>query len=301
MPLTVITLKNSTPSLRGDLSKWMQEIATGVYIGNFNPRIREHLWSRVVENVGNGEATLSYASRNEIGYKFETYNTKRETIDCDGIPLVIFPDENEKENNTQNIKDGFSNAAKYRQKRKFSIKPEKDTPTIREFVVIDIETTGLDFKENEIIEIGALKISEEKIEEFSRLISCSEKLPQFIVELTGITDELLCETGVELKHALEAMMNFIGEKSIVGYNVNFDIKFINYNLKKLNMEKLRNKSVDVLHIVKKENMYLNNYKLETVLSEYGIKENLEHRALSDSKQILRLTNKLKSFGGYLGR
>ena len=88
MPLTVITLKNSTPSLRGDLSKWMQEIATGVYIGNFSSRIREYLWSRVIESVGNGEATLSYASRNEIGYKFETYNTKRETIDCEGIPLV---------------------------------------------------------------------------------------------------------------------------------------------------------------------------------------------------------------------
>lgn len=36
MPFTVITLKRSTPSLRGDLTKWMQEIATGVYIGNFN-------------------------------------------------------------------------------------------------------------------------------------------------------------------------------------------------------------------------------------------------------------------------
>ena len=42
MPFTVITLKRSTPSLRGDLTKWMQEIATGVYIGNFNTRVREN-------------------------------------------------------------------------------------------------------------------------------------------------------------------------------------------------------------------------------------------------------------------
>ncbi len=43
MPFTVVTLKSVSPSLRGDLTKWMQEIATGVYIGNFNSRIREKL------------------------------------------------------------------------------------------------------------------------------------------------------------------------------------------------------------------------------------------------------------------
>ena len=91
MPFTVITLKKSTPSLRGDLTKWMQEIATGVYIGNFNARIREKLWIRITETVGDGEATMSYAYRNEIGYQFVTWNTERENIDCDGIPLVLLP------------------------------------------------------------------------------------------------------------------------------------------------------------------------------------------------------------------
>ena len=51
MPLTVITIKNIKPSLRGDLSKWMQEISTGVYIGNFNSKIRDKLWKRVKENI----------------------------------------------------------------------------------------------------------------------------------------------------------------------------------------------------------------------------------------------------------
>ena len=47
MPLTVITVKTVPPSLRGDLTKWMQEIATGVYVGNFNSKVREELWERV--------------------------------------------------------------------------------------------------------------------------------------------------------------------------------------------------------------------------------------------------------------
>ena len=80
MPLTVITLKNVPPSLRGDLTKWMQEIATGVYIGNFNPRIRERLWNRICENTSIGEATLSYATRNEIGYTFQTSDDKKADI-----------------------------------------------------------------------------------------------------------------------------------------------------------------------------------------------------------------------------
>lgn len=91
MPLTVITLKNAPPSLRGDLTKWMQEIAVGVYVGNINSKVREELWKRVVESVGEGEATISYAYRNEIGYNFETHNSSRMVIDYDGIPLVLVP------------------------------------------------------------------------------------------------------------------------------------------------------------------------------------------------------------------
>lgn len=77
MPLTVITLKNCPLSLRGDLTKWMQEISTGVYIGNFNSKIREKLRERVVDSVGIGEATMSYAYRNEIGYNFQTHNCSK--------------------------------------------------------------------------------------------------------------------------------------------------------------------------------------------------------------------------------
>ena len=47
MPFTVITLKKVPQALRGDLTKWMQEITTGVYIGNFNTKVREKLWKRV--------------------------------------------------------------------------------------------------------------------------------------------------------------------------------------------------------------------------------------------------------------
>lgn len=119
MPLTVITIKNIKPSLRGDLSKWMQEISTGVYIGNFNSKIRDKLWKRVKENITDGEATLSYYCNNEIGYSFDTYNSDRKIFDYEGIPLVYIP--TEKESNI-NEKIGYSDAYKIYKARKFSYK-----------------------------------------------------------------------------------------------------------------------------------------------------------------------------------
>ena len=92
MPFTVITLKKVPNSLRGDLTRWMQEIATGVYVGSFNSKVREYLWERVTDTVGHGEAIMCYSYRNEIGYSFCTYNTERHVVDYDGIPLVLIPE-----------------------------------------------------------------------------------------------------------------------------------------------------------------------------------------------------------------
>lgn len=297
MPLTVITLRNSIPSLRGDLSKWMQEIATGVYIGNFNSRIREKLWQRVLDSVGSGEATLSYAARNELGYYFETYNTKREVIDADGIPLVLLPKESTK--STDNMKYGFSNAAHFHKARKFAgSKPKQKL--LPEYVVLDIETSGLDHRRNSIIEIGAIKISSAGKEELDYLIRINSQLPKPIVELTGITDKLLDDCGIELGEALEKLIALIGNSALVGYNIRFDIDFLNMNLKKLNKPTLKNKSIDLMNLIKKENKFLSSYRLESVLKVYGIESSLPHRALQDARLIYQLAGKVNNFNDYLG-
>ena len=138
-----------------------------VYIGNFNTRIREKLWDRITSTVGDGEATMSYACRNEIGYQFVTWNTERESIDYEGIPLVLIPacaDTPHK----QTI--GFSNASKFRNVREFSgVKPAVEE-SLTTYVVIDIETDGLDESKHTIIELGADRVNGEERTEFNRLI-----------------------------------------------------------------------------------------------------------------------------------
>jgi len=300
MPITIITLRNSTPSLRGDLSKWMQEIATGVYVGNFNSRVREYLWKRVTENVGNGEATLCYASRNELGYNFETYNAKRVAIDFDGIPLVMFPKSQENEGSNDN-KLGFSKASKYRKQRKFSNKSHVVDVQKVDYVVVDIETDGLDESKNSILEIGAIKSISGKAEEFHKLIKYESDLPDSIVKLTGITNELLDQEGDDLTVSLEEFVEFVGDSIIVGYNINFDMKFINFALKKVNQNTISNQTIDLLPIVKKEKMYLPDYKLETVLEAYGNSGKVTHKALEDARQTYNLSRKLKKFEQLLNR
>lgn len=298
MPFTVITLKRSTPSLRGDLTKWMQEIATGVYIGNFNTRVREKLWSRVIETVGDGEATMSFAYRNEIGYQFVTWNTRRENIDCDGIPLVLLPVEQKE---SKKVLTGFSNAAKFRNARKFSgIKPAAKTSALP-YVILDIETDGLDENVNTIIELGAVKVDGETRNEFHRLIRCEQSLPASITELTGITESMLMEEGVFLDDALDDLLNFIGDDILVGYRVDFDLRFINKALEKFNRPKLTNLQHDLMRYVKKEKMFLKDYKLKTALAAYGILEEVPHRALKDARLIARLASKVNKFRDYIAK
>ena len=286
MPLTVITLKNSPPSLRGDLTKWMQEIATGVYVGNFNTKIRQELWERVVESVGSGEATMTYAYRNEIGYKFETHNSNKIMIDFEGIPLVLTP-QNPKEDKKEN-KLGFSKAAKMRKAKKyFSFKSQEHT---KAYIIIDLETTGLDPINDRIIEIGAIKIGKEN-KEYSSIIWQDIKLSEKISNITGISDEDI-KKGKDEKNAINEFIDFIGEDTLVGYNINFDIKFINEALKRQEKPKIKNMTYDVMQYVKNDKLFLKNYKLETVIKEYGINKNVPHRALEDVKIIQKLIAKL---------
>lgn len=285
MPFTVITLKKVPNSLRGDLTRWMQEIATGVYVGNFNSRVREALWQRIIDAVGDGEATMSFAFRNEIGYSFQTINAARQVVDYDGIPLVLLPSENDGERD-RSITAGFSNASKMHRARRVA-SPNIDNVQ-REYVFLDIETTGLDVEKDRIIEIGSIKVSGEKEVMFQRLIKTEIEVPDVIENLTGINGSKLSSEGIELKQCIAEFMEFIGKSDLIGYNIRFDIKFLNKALSDLALAPIHNKTIDLMQEAKKRNTFQINYKLETTLREYGLNQTVQHRALEDAELIYRL-------------
>ena len=295
MPFTVITLSKVPSSLRGDLTKWLQEVASGVYVGNLNTKVREKLWDRVKDNLKDGEATISYYYRNEIGYKFETINGDRDVLDSEGFPLVLIKKE-EKETETT-LKEGFSKAAQFKKIKNIEhskVKKSINKKDIKKYAVLDLETDGLNPVHDNIIEIGVVKVGE-KQENFQRFIKIEGKLPEEIKKLTRIDDEMLEEKGIPLKRALEEFIDFIGDTRILGYNVAFDIKFLNSSLEKEGLAKINNKVYDIMQFVKKDNLFLNNYKLETVLKSYSIDEEVPHRAIEDAileEKLIHKVNKL---------
>ena len=73
--MVVITMTNCPQKLRGDLSKWLCEINTGVYVGQISARVRDALWIKICENISNGQATMVYSVLNEQHLEFCTHNS----------------------------------------------------------------------------------------------------------------------------------------------------------------------------------------------------------------------------------
>lgn len=149
-----------------------------------------------------------------------------------------------------------------------------------EFCIIDIETTGLDSQNDNIIELSALRICNNQIaEEFSTLVNPCIPIPEFISATTNITNEMV-KMAPDLKTGLNAFQNFIGDYVLLGHNVNFDINFIYDNLLKIHNKHFDNDYVDFL-TMSKQKLALDNYKLETIAKYLDIKTENMHRGLQD--------------------
>ncbi|MEG0050658.1 MAG: 3'-5' exonuclease, partial [Terrisporobacter sp.] len=155
---------------------------------------------------------------------------------------------------------------------------------MQEYVVVDLETTGLDpYKGCEIIEIGITEIKNNKIiRNYSRLIKPEILIPPFITELTGISNEMVKnKEGIEM--VLPRFRKFLGDRVMIAHNAKFDLKFLNYYLEKLNLQTIDN-HICTLEILKKSKSYKGkNKKLETACEYYNIKNENAHRADSDTK------------------
>ncbi|MFC6274183.1 type I-E CRISPR-associated endoribonuclease Cas2e [Levilactobacillus tangyuanensis] len=294
--MIVITLTKVPKSLQGDLTKWYQEIQTGVYIGNVSARIRDLLWDRIMKNIGHGEATMVYNSNNELGYLFRTTRKDRAVIDFDGLPLMMHLHEA-----TGGVKHGFSDAAKFHRAKLMSHKAgaRQANVTSKAFVVVDLETTGLDAAEDEILSIGAVKrVIDGHVEKFYKLVKIEHAVPENIRILTNITSEIVQEQGEPLRLGLQSLKEFIGDLPLVGYNFHFDEMFLTNGFRQTQINTLRNRGVDLMPIVKKANKFLDNYRLKTVLAEYDIDNQKPHNSLSDAMATFELAIKLNENGSF---
>lgn len=164
-----------------------------------------------------------------------------------------------------------------------------------DYVVVDIETTGFSSQYDNIIEIGAIKVKNDKIiDELQSLIKIDKKLSVMISNLTGITDEMLCR-GENINIVLKKFKKFIENEVIVAHNANFDINFL-YDKCLLHInEYLKNDFIDTLRIAKKLLRNLPNYKLPTLAEYFQIHNSNAHRALADAKATYEVYKQLKYY------
>lgn len=92
MSLTVIVLERVPPGVRGDLSRWMMQPATGVFVGNIPTQVRGLLWERVCGHRRTGACVTVTSALNEQGYEIRQHGDRTvELIDLDGLALIRRP------------------------------------------------------------------------------------------------------------------------------------------------------------------------------------------------------------------
>lgn len=163
---------------------------------------------------------------------------------------------------------------------------------IDEYVVLDLEMTGLSAKTDQIIEIGAVKIKENQIvDTFECLVNPKCKIPTRVVELTGITDEMVAN-GRERDDAIAELLSFIEGYILVGQNINFDYSFLKQwavNHKR----SLEAKACDTLKLARVLLPPEQPKKLDALCEYFAIERTREHRALDDAIETWKIFEKLK--------
>ena len=161
------------------------------------------------------------------------------------------------------------------------------------YIVVDIETTGLDPVKDCIMEISAVKYRKNrKVDDYVVLINIDRRVPLHITELTGITNKML-EGGVEVTAALQGFIDFIGEDIVVGYNVPFDLAFLNQASERYLLRSIFNDYIDVMQIAMEKLPFLGRTKQIVVAKYFGIGTEGSHRALNDCEICNACYQKLK--------
>ena len=152
------------------------------------------------------------------------------------------------------------------------------------YVALDIETTGLNPANDQILELAAVRMENgQMVQRFSQLVNPGRHIPPFITELTGIRDDMV-EHSPNIHNVLPVFLDFLGDSLLLGHNTAFDLRFIRYNSMVVMKHRVMNPYMDTLRISRLLFPNLHDHKLTTLIHAFQVGETVEHRALSDAIQ-----------------
>jgi DNA polymerase III epsilon subunit family exonuclease len=155
------------------------------------------------------------------------------------------------------------------------------------FIVLDLETTGLNPYRDEIIEFGAIRVNlaSDNHTSFRTLVKPNRKVPRKITEITGITQEMVDSEGLELRDALNQFIEFIGDLPLVTYNADFDMGFL-YSAAKKHEFVIGNRYTCALKRARRAWPGLPSYSLVNLAKMGRLSDEDTHRALGDCKRAM---------------
>ena len=158
------------------------------------------------------------------------------------------------------------------------------------FVVVDLETTGLDVKGASILEIGAVRVSGLRIvDRFETLVRPPGKLPRAIVALTGICDEMVAEAPTK-RRALQSFVRWLDRTPtapFVAHNASFDYRFVSRALDLCGLPPYRGAVLCTRKLARRLIPELGRYNLDHLCAHLGISNRARHRALGDAEATAR--------------
>ena len=168
------------------------------------------------------------------------------------------------------------------------------TAMLKSYIAFDVETTGLNPVENEIIEIGALKVRDGKVaDRFMEFIRPQSPISAAITDLTGISNEMVASARTR-SQVIPDFLDFCGDDVLVGHNVSFDYSFMKISASKdgLPFEKM---GIDTLKIAKKVHKDLDSKSLGRLCAYYHIENKSAHRAYHDALATAKLYQTLAHY------
>ncbi len=167
-------------------------------------------------------------------------------------------------------------------------------PLLDDFVVLDVETTGLRPTTQRIIEVAAIRYRNgTPAERLERLCNPAKRVPAYIAQLTGISDGLLADAEPFAAIA-DALIEFVDGAVVVGHNVDFDLRFVNAELKRLGRPGLINDRIDTMALAARLLPGLRRPSLDGVARQLGLvpRPGKLHRAGPDAELTAQVAARL---------
>jgi len=165
---------------------------------------------------------------------------------------------------------------------------------VKDYVMLDTETTGFSHSLDRIIEIGMIKCIDDKpVDTYTTFVNPDMHIPSKVSRLTGITD-VDVKDAPQFDAIAQDVMAFIGELPVVAHNGSFDAGMLASELNYMGLDYII-KVIDTLQLSRKAFPHLSNYKLKTLIDELDLADHIQqHRALDDAEVTHRLFLRCKS-------